>query len=232
MFPVSIDTRPSFSFNPQALVGLLVVAAGLLLTADNLGLVESANILRFWPVGVLAVGIVMLRRATDTPSRTWALFVTGVGAAWTLSRLFGWPVRLSMIFPVGLVMIGLVIIQRAMGLERAASDTTSQTISDLAFWGGVERRVSTSLFRRADVTAIMGGVQLDFRAAAINGDAVIDLFVFMGGVEIKVPPDWVVSNQVVAIMGGASDKSMGSVDSKHRLTLRGFVLMGGVEVKS
>jgi len=228
---VSTDTRPPFSLNPQSLVGLLVVAAGLLLTADNLGLVESGNILRFWPVGVLAVGIMMLQRAGDAPSRTWALFVIGVGGVWTLSRLFGFPVRLSMIFPVGLVMIGLVIIQRAMGLQRTA-DTSSQAISDFAFWGGVERRVRTSLFRRADVTAIMGGVQLDFREAAINGEAVIDLFILMGGVEIKVPPDWVVSNQVVAIMGGASDKSMGSADSKNRLTLRGFVLMGGVEVKA
>jgi predicted membrane protein len=78
----------------------------------------------------------------------------------------------------------------------------------------------------------MGGIQIDFRQAAINGEGVIDLFVLMGGVEIKVPPDWVVSNQAIAVMGGAVDKSTGAADSRHRLVLRGFVLMGGVEVKT
>jgi hypothetical protein len=36
---------------------------------------------------------------------------------------------------------------------------------------------------------------------------------------------------VVAIMGGAVDKSTGTRDAKNRLILRGFVLMGGIEVK-
>jgi len=36
----------------------------------------------------------------------------------------------------------------------------------------------------------------------------------------------------VAIMGGADDSSSGTQDSKHRLTVRGFVVMGGVEIKT
>src|SRR5690606_41737125 len=106
------------------------------------------------------------------------------------------------------------------------------TCSDLAFWAGVERKVSTTSFRRADLTAIMGGIQMDFRNASINGEAVIDLFVLMGGVEIRVPPDWNVTNQIVAVMGGLQDHSTGPADSPHRLILRGFVVMGGAEVKT
>lgn len=229
---MSTDRRPPFSLNPQTLVGLLIVAAGLLLTAQNLGLIVARPILSLWPLGVLAVGLLMLSRASDGPSRTWAAFVTLVGATWTVSRLFGWPVNFSVIFPLGMVMVGVVILQRAMGLRRPDTGSTDQAISELAFWSGVDRGVRSSLFRRADLTAIMGGIQLDFRQAAINGDAVIDVFVLMGGVELRVPPDWTVSNQIVAIMGGAEDKSTGPSDSKHRLVLRGFVLMGGVEIKA
>jgi hypothetical protein len=126
----------------------------------------------------------------------------------------------------------VVVIQRAMGLRTGVPGSADQTVSDLAFWAGIERKVNSSLFRRADLTAIMGGIQIDFRQAAINGEAVIDLFVLMGGVEIKVPPDWVVSNQAIAIMGGAQDKTTGPADSRHRLVLRGFVMMGGIEVKT
>lgn len=229
---MSTDARPSFSMNPQTLVGLLIVAAGLLLTADNLGLLHAGRALSFWPLGVLGVGLLMLSRATDSASRTWAGFVTLVGVVWTVSRLFGWPVNFSMVFPLGLVMVGLIVVQRALGLRREPPGTTDQSISDLAFWSGVQRRISSSLFRRADLTAVMGGIQLDFRDAAINGEAVIDVFALMGGVEIRVPPDWAVSNQIVAIMGGVQDKSTGSGDGKHRLILRGFVMMGGIEVKT
>ena len=54
----------------------------------------------------------------------------------------------------------------------------------------------------------------------------------MGGIEITVPTDWVVVNQIVPILGGVEDKSTGTQASQHRLILRGFVLMGGVEIKT
>jgi predicted membrane protein len=80
----------------------------------------------------------------------------------------------------------------------------------------------------------MGGVELDLRGASTPSgqDAIIDVFVWWGGVEITVPPDWAVSNQVVAIMGGADDSSTGTQDATNRLIVRGFVIMGGVEIKT
>ena len=100
-------------------------------------------------------------------------------------------------------------------------------------WACKQRRVSSTTFRHADLTAIMGGIELDLRqAATANGEAVVDLFVMWGGVEIWVPPDWAVSNQVGLLMGGAEDKSSGTQDARHRLVVRGFVLMGGIEIKT
>ena len=97
---------------------------------------------------------------------------------------------------------------------------------------GTKRRVTSPLFKRADFTVVMGGVEVDLRSASIaGGEAVIDLFVVMGPVEILVPPDWTVVNQLVAVMSGVDDKSTGEPSGKNRLVLRGFVLMGSVEVK-
>jgi hypothetical protein len=70
--------------------------------------------------------------------------------------------------------------------------------------------VSSPVFRHADLTAVMGGIELDLRQAGTGGgEAVIDVFVMWGGIEITVPPDWAVSNQVVPIMGGAEDSAWG-----------------------
>ena len=89
------------------------------------------------------------------------------------------------------------------------------------------------MFRRGDLTAIMGGIELDLRGASTaNGEAVIDLFVMWGGIEIWVPPDWAVSNEVGLLMAGAEDKSTGTQAARHRLVVRGFAIMGGVEIKT
>ena len=69
------------------------------------------------------------------------------------------------------------------------------------------------------------------RASTANGEAIIDVFAMWGGIEIKVPPDWAVSNQAMAIMGGIEDKSQATSDARQRLVIRGFALMGGVEIK-
>jgi predicted membrane protein len=217
--------------NPQSVVGLFIVVAGLLMLADNLGIADGGRMLRWWPIVVLTVGILMFRRAGDRGAQIWAGFIAALGGWWTLSLLANWPIRISTIVPLGLVVIGIVIVQRAL-VPKPIDPGGNPTFSDLAFWSGVERKVSTNQFRRADLTAIMGGIQMDFRNAAINGEAVIDLFVLMGGLELRVPPDWNVTNQVVAVMGGLQDRSTGPADSPHRLTIRGFVVMGGVEVKT
>jgi predicted membrane protein len=79
----------------------------------------------------------------------------------------------------------------------------------------------------------MGGIELDLRAAGTaTGEAVIDVFVMWGGVEIWVPPDWAVSNEVNLLMGGAEDRSTGAQGATHRLIVRGFVVMGGLEIKT
>jgi hypothetical protein len=47
-----------------------------------------------------------------------------------------------------------------------------------------------------------------------------------------VPPDWEVVNEISALLGGVDDKSAHTPPFRHRLVLRGIVVMGGVEVKS
>lgn len=79
----------------------------------------------------------------------------------------------------------------------------------------------------------MGGGEIDLRAAGMSGaEAILDVFVVMGGLEITVPPDWAVSNQIVAVMAGVDDKSSGTQEASHRLILRGFIMMGGIEIKT
>jgi predicted membrane protein len=225
-----LNDAPRHRFTPQVVVAVAVIVLGLVKTADNLGWVEAGSVLRFWPIAFMALGFTLYSRAIDRPARVTGILLMVLGGWMTIGRAFGLQVSLFSLWPLGLVAIGVTMILRAQG---AKGLTSEHRISDIAFWSGVKRRVSSPAFRRADLTAIMGGIEVDFRPATpAGGEAVVDLFVVMGGVEITVPPDWAVSNQMMAIMGGVDDRTTGTQASTNRLVLRGFVLMGGVNVKT
>ncbi len=110
---------------------------------------------------------------------------------------------------------------------------TNSTMSAMAILGGVSRGNNSRAFRRADLLAIMGGCEIDLRQAAINGEAVIDVFAMWGGIEIRVPEDWTVVSRIVPLMGGIVDKTRPTQGaSAHRLVLRGCAFMGGIEIKN
>jgi predicted membrane protein len=248
------DARSGFRVTPQAVLGLLIVVFGLLLTADNLGWVSTQRFLwTYWPVILIAVGLTKLLTGAGS-GRIFGALVMLVGIGLEVERLF--HIDIDAWWPMLLVGLGIIIITRARGPRtrlQAGPDATGgiaqldatnandvtqplsneANISEFAMWAGKQRRISSIAFRGADLTAIMGGIELDLRqAGTAGGEAVIDVFVMWGGIEIWVPPDWTVSNQVSLIMGGAEDKSSGTQDARNRLIVRGFVMMGGIEIKT
>jgi predicted membrane protein len=244
---MSNESRATFRLTPQVVLGLCIVAFGVALTVDNLGYADASQILAWWPLGIVLVGVIKLFQSSTGSGRVVGGVITFVGVALLgemldVFRIWAW-------WPVALIAMGLVIVFRALGGSRPgpaapgsaaltpggspAAMTGESRLSELAIWSGVQRRVSSPVFRHADLTAVMGGIELDLRQAGTGGgEAVIDVFVMWGGIEITVPPDWAVSNQVVPIMGGAEDKSTGTQTSQNRLILRGVAIMGGVEIKT
>jgi len=141
-----------------------------------------------------------------------------------------------------LVVLGGYMVWRGFGGTRRtapAADGQSQ-FSAMAIMGGVARRSNSQTFQGADLTAVMGGCEIDLRHASIapGTEAVIEVFAIWGGIEIKVPEDWTVVPRVFPLMGGVDDRSrapLTSPDKPHqekRLVVRGIVIMGGVGIKN
>ena len=63
------NEQPPVRVTPQAVVGVLIILAGALLMAGNLGWVEARQVLSFWPLGVVAIGTAMYLRAPDPSAR-------------------------------------------------------------------------------------------------------------------------------------------------------------------
>ena len=232
----TMQTSP-FRMTPQIILGLLIVAFGVILTLDNLDYLEAGDILRYWPLLLVAFGLARLLGTNCTSGRLSGGVMVFIGLWLTADELVAIPIDFERWWPMILVAIGGLILFRAFrgGTQRGPDTqlTTDAAVSEVAVWSGKVRRITSPMFRRADLTAIMGGVEVDLRGASTGGqEAVIDVFAWWGGIEITVPPDWAVSNQVVVFMGGVDDSSSGTQDARNRLVVRGFVVMGGAEIKT
>ena len=216
-----------------ALPGLVLLTVGVVFLLDNLDLVDSWTILRFWPVILLAVGIKNLVDAQDRASAVGGTLLAAVGALLLLDAVNLIDVDLWDFWPVILVAIGIRTLLNAMSGPGDAAEVGNSEESASAFLSGVERRNRSADFRGGSAFAFMGAVNFDLREADIAGErAVIHVFAMMGGLEIRVPEEWTVDLGVTSLMGGVEDKTRGPSLAAKRLVLKGTVIMGGIEIRN
>jgi predicted membrane protein len=216
--------------------GIVVVTLGVIFLLDELGIANASTILRYWPAALLAYGLMRLTGTWCRQQVTAGLIFTLLGG-WMLLRSLGvLPFGLRDFWPLILIAVGVMMVAGGLtrGRRAAGNGDPSSTLHALAFWSGVERKIVSEDFQGGDITAIMGGHQLDFRSAKMAGGvAELDLLVMMGGVDLRIPEDWAISCEAVPIMGGIEDRSRPPAgEVKGRLVLKGFIMMGGVEVKN
>jgi len=218
---------------PRLVLGLGVLAVGILFTADTLGLGSAALVLDYWPVALIAVGATKLG-GRSTSDRLFAGVWIGIGLwllAWNLDYIDVNPFQI--LWPAVILLFGLFLLFG--GRRPGTTGDRGTTVNVIAVMGGVERKISGRAFEGGDIIAFMGGGKLDLRQAKLAGDeAAIQIFAMWGGYELRVPPEWIVSVEVLPLLGGVEDKRTHQehVDGAPRLVLKGVVIMGGIEVKT
>lgn len=223
----------------QLVLGLIVITLGVLFTLDNLGILYAHNYIRFWPILSVLYGVSRIIQCDTVQAKMWGVFWTLVGAFMLLDRLDVIYFSAWDLWPLILIVLGLNLIWRASSRRSAlagesAGGDGSSTINAFAFMGGFKRANDSQDFRGGEATAVMGGCEIDLRRASIKeGEAVLNLFALMGGIEIWVPEDWKVTLQGVPVLGAFEDKTRPTTtESNKRLTVRGYAVMGGVEIKN
>jgi predicted membrane protein len=237
---------PRSRITPRIVLGLCIMAFGLLLGLDNLGVVDAGNIVRLWPIIIVVFGVV---KVVSQRQFFAGLVWVAIGAALLLHNLD--LVNAWRLWPFALVLVGGHIIYRAalcegrrgaappeLGVplpspEAEVGPEQDGRIDVVAFFGGVHRTIRSSDFRGGTVVVVMGGCAIDLRAATIAAEeALIDVTAFWGGLEIRVPDDWYVESRGAALLGGFADKTHGPLQGGKRLVVTGIAVMGGVEIKN
>lgn len=222
-----------FRISGQLISGIVLAGLGVLFTLDNLDIVRAGAVLRFWPVVLLIVGTSQILQARSSAGMIGGSIWILIGGVLLGERLN----LLSNIFrfwPLLLVAVGVWVVLRSFTRRDVSPGERSDRFSAVAILGGVDRRVLSTNFQGGDVTAFMGGGKLDLREATLapGAEAIVDVTTMMGGFEIKVPETWNVIVDIVPFMGGYEDKTRHPSDpAAPRLRIRGFVMMGGVEIR-
>jgi len=214
----------------RLIIGSFLVAVGFLLTFDALGLFDADPILRWWSLVLVGIGVVLALEGRWIAGVIW----TVIGAwilGWNLGFLH-WSIW--DMWPLILICIGTIFVRQ--GLFPRDEATPSESDSRVDMFGCLyssRRVISSADFRGGNMTAVMGGAELDLTRADVGESApVVDVFAFWGGIVIRVPETWSVIGRVTPFMAGFEDKSRPVAGCTKHLVVRGFVMMGGIEIKN
>ena len=224
---------------PQLVFGLFVMALGVILGLDSLGIADAGYIVRFWPVGLMMLGGTIATRP-EPHGRFWGFFWIFVGAWLLLRNLDILRIGFWQLFwPMALVWIGGSLILKTMRQAGHFKVDNSRAERLFAVMSESKRRYDGRPFEGAYMTGFMGGCVLDLRRSVIQpGETkVVEVFGMMVGHEIKAPQEWTVKMDVLPIMAEIKDKRVPSVAppplgvaAAPQLVVRGSVVMGSVEI--
>lgn len=246
-------------FSRQQLFGLFFVLAGIvyLLKRLNIGLPDW---LFGWEMVLILIGLYtgIANRFRD---QTWAIPIL-IGLIFILDDVLPDLSIRRLIWPIGMIVVGVIIMTKGnrytwwqkrrnqsgadaaieyngdeatpVTLE-ASNSTEDDRLEATAVFGGVKRSIVSKQFKGGEVTAIMGGAEINLAYADIQGITRIEIVCIMGGAKLVVPAHWDVQSRMVAILGGVDDKRNirpELIDPNRRLIIEGTSLMGGVEIRS
>src|SRR5512134_3892756 len=99
-------------FNGRLLFGLILLALGVLFTLDNLDVLESEYILRWWPLIILVIGIAKLFGIGTIRNLVWGGVFTVFGAIWLGDSLDVLNFDVWDLWPVFLIALGGSMLMR------------------------------------------------------------------------------------------------------------------------
>ncbi len=232
-------------FTPNLIVGITIMAVGIVLLLNTLGIGDALSLMKYWPALIVLFGaslVVQAFRPVDpaAPKRAnsgspcFVLFLLAIGMFWS----FGFP-----------------------GNSWATASGPRATATGIM--GRAESRNVGPDVRSGRVAAVMGRSSLDLRQVKLapGEEVTVDVFVTMGRATVRIPDTWAVDASALPVMGSVDEERFtplapgieneaaaeASQDARQpqgvtpppsasgrqpRLRLRGFVLMGKVDITS
>ena len=195
--------------------GLVVLAVGIILLLDRLGVIYARDVFRFWPIVLVAAGTVVLVEAGSLTLRTIGGTLLAMGLILQANNLGYLRIRGDVFWPLALIGIGVVLLGRALE-ERREPPVPRRRVdsSDFStrFWSGAERFVRNLESASGEHAAVFSHIER--RVTDQN----------LERIKVAVVP------QGAGVFGGFTDQTRPPETPTKRLIVTGAGVFGGVVV--
>jgi len=239
------------------IIGLAVIAVGVLFLLRNVGIVYFDDIWQYWPVILIMFGLSKLVNPYSASNVVSGLILGGIGAVFLLRNLgYIYGDVWSYLWPGILIAVGLSILVKH--LERmdqpasapgastsfqpgaaftSANASTSNFLHTENVFSGTRQKVESQDFEGGKIAVVFGGAEIDLRSAGTKREEItIKADAVFGGIELWVPAHWQTIVRGTGVFGSFEDKTFpaapGATVKAPRLVVTGGAVFGSVIVKN
>ena len=238
-----MNTKRTRHRDGRAFTGALLLLIGGVILASKLGF-PVPHWLFSWEIILIALGL-FIGIKSNFSNLAWLVLIF-VGASSLIDNAYPLMNIRTYIWPLALMLVGVSFILNPKRKRRhrfedlnydfpvSEAASLDNRLDITAIFSGVKRRILSKTFLGGDITAFMGGAEIDLTQSDIQGTRVMDITAIFGGIKLIVPSDWDVQSHATAIFGGVEDKRYipPAPQTNKVLVLDGVAVFGGIEIKS
>lgn len=250
-----MDKKQRSYFNVRIVIGLLIIAAGILLLLKSLGFVSDYNVGDFWPVILIVIGLGKILQPKKHRQLYWGFIITAVGTLFLLNNMGYISFWFNDLWPILIILVGIEILRCGVFKHKfnltccihdkgkqhfktwkgiSNSNNVDKDFVDISvILGGGDYKFTNKELKGGSVSAILGGCDLDFRNADMEKEEmVLEASTIMGGIDLWVPTHWQVVMQGAPVLGALEDNTTKPENPAKKLIIKSSVVMGAVEVNN
>ncbi len=230
-------------------IGLFLIAGGILLLMNKMGVTLVPEWVFTWPVLIIAIGF-LIGLQHRFRHFIWLILIVWGSFSLVDQQMPGLQLH-NYTSAVALILVGIFFIFRrnrhyhrnkwnktrdySFVNNNVSNAEDGEYIDSTSVFGGAKKVVVSKNFKGGDITCFMGGAEIDLTQADIQGKAVIDATTVFGGAKIIVPSNWDVKIETTVAFGSVEDKRQLqglNVDPNKLLIIDGTAVFGGIEINN
>ena len=235
--------------------GMILIAIGALFLLDNLHIIHVAEWFAYWPVVMIALGLVKLVDSQHPGGQIAGGVLMAVGGL-ILADNLGF-LRIDQMWPLALIAIGVFLLWSRTRPDYEGKPwwywkervkhwdfgppiedvhaSAGNTVHEVNVFSGTRRVITSQDFRGGKVSCVFGGVTLDLTGANIAGEsATLEISAVYGGAVVRIPLTWDLVMRGGGVFGGYSDQTIHPprTPETKRLIVKGGAVFGGVTFRN
>jgi len=256
---VIMEQKQKRFFDMRIVIGLLIVAAGVLLLLNKMDIGMDFRVIDFWPVILIVIGLGKIIQPKEYRHIYGGIIITAIGTLFLLNNLGYIHFWFKDLWPILLILLGIEILRCGVFKHNVrfgccshharhahgkfhhdtwngfndTREVDKDYIDISVTLGSGDFKFTNKQLKGGQVSVIMAGCELDLRNADMEKDEMtLEISTIMGGVDVRVPSHWEVIVQGNPVLGGVEDKTAKPGNSSKKLLIKASAIMGGIEVNN